>query len=205
MLNPVLSNTQFHFTDDLFPESITKKYNDYLFLQNSPIKTIGGLIYESIQNVEIPGISLQTITAQALNNMGKSQPFGKNGEFPHTTINIGYPGTANVDEILDNHTLTLTMLNRLVNWMYFYEACHAYYKRTRQIDLFDVVIIALDSAEIPTIKFHFRNCFITTLPGLSFSMNSAFNESKTFDVGIFFNKLDVAFLIPNFNLTTINF
>jgi len=205
MINPVLTNTKIHFSDDLFPEEFIKKYNDFLFHKNYPLKNIGAVIYESIQNIEIAGINLNPLIVQSINNTrGSSLNKSSNG-FPHTTINRGYPGTEPINNIVDNQVLTITMRNNLLNWMYFYEVCHGYYKRTRNIDLFDIIITALDSAEIPMINFRLKNCFVQTLPGLSFSFNSAFNETKTIDVGIFFNEFNVEFLIPSFNLEKINF
>jgi hypothetical protein len=205
MINPVLTNTKIHFSDDLFPEEFIKKYNDFLFHKNYPLKNIGAVIYESIQNIEIAGINLNPLIVQSINNTrGSSLNKSSNG-FPHTTINRGYPGTDPINNIIDNQVLTITMRNNLLNWMYFYEVCHGYYKRTRNIDLFDIIITALDSAEIPMINFRLKNCFVQTLPGLSFSFNSAFNETKTIDVGIFFNEFNVEFLIPSFNLEKINF
>lgn len=205
MINPVLTNTKIHFSDDLFPEEIIKKYNDFLFHKNYPLKNIGAVIYESIQNIEIVGININPLIIQSINNTrGSSLNKSSNG-FPHTTINRGYPGTDPLNNIIDNPILTITMRNNLLNWMYFYEVCHGYYNRTRNIDLFDIIITALDSAEIPMINFRLKNCFVQTLPGLSFSFNSAFNESKTIDVGIFFNEFNVEFLIPSFNLEKINF
>lgn len=205
MINPVLTNTKIHFSDDLFPEESIKKYNDFLFHKNYPLKNIGAVIYESIQNIEIAGINLNPLIVQSINNTrGSSLNKSSNG-FPHTTINRGYPGTEPINNIVDNQVLTITMRNNLLNWMYFYEVCFGYYKRTRNIDLFDIIITALDSAEIPMINFRLKNCFVQTLPGLGFSFNSAFNETKTIDVGIFFNEFNVEFLIPSFNLEKINF
>jgi len=57
MINPVLTNTKIHFSDDLFPEEFIKKYNDFLFHKNYPLKNIGAVIYESIQNIEIARIN----------------------------------------------------------------------------------------------------------------------------------------------------
>ncbi len=199
MLNPILSNTKIQFTDALFPQEIVKKYDDFLFHKNYALKSIGGLIYESIQNVELPGLNLNTLIIQALANTGKTKK-----DFNHVTINRGYPGTDPLNTVIENSILTLTMKNYLINWMYFYEMNHNYYARKRTVEQFGITIIALDSAELPIIKFTLKNCFIQMLPGLAFSFNSSYNESKTIDIGIFFNSMDVDFLIPNFALDVIN-
>ena len=61
-----------------------------------------------------------------------------------------------------------------------------------------------DSAENPMIRFRLSDCFISTIPGLSFAYNQNFNESKTFEIGFTFNKFDVEFIIPDFNITKLN-
>ena len=46
----------------------------------------------------------------------------------------------------------------------------------------------------------FSDCFINSLPDLEFLTNQAIREPRNFDLGLIFNKFDVKFLIPNFNV-----
>ena len=201
MINPVLSNFQIQFSDDFFPQSITDKYDKFLFHKNYPFKSLVSYFYETMQNLDIPGINLNTLAIQGLNNLGQNPDIAN---FPHSTVNRHYPGTAPINEIVDSVTVNLTFRNTLINWMYCYEVLHRYYSRTRTIKDFKIFLIMKDSAEIPMIKFTLSDCFISTMPGLSFSYNQSFNESKTFDIGFTFNKFDVDFIIPEFNLKSVS-
>ena len=197
MINPVLSNFRVDFGDSFFPDSITKKYNEFLHYKNNPIRDIASLIYESIQEVTIPGITLSPVAVIGLNNTGKN-PDPKN--FNHTTVNKYFPGTASQNEIIESTTVTITFLNRIINWMYCYEILHSYYKRSRNIDDFYMQLSMMDSAEVPMIRFLFGKCFISTIPGLTFSTNQSFLEAKTFECTFTFNKMDTNFVIPTFDV-----
>lgn len=213
MLNPSLSNFRISFSPEAFPKDITEKYDNFLFQQNTPFKTIQSHVLESIQNLSMPGINLNTITVAGLNNLGKNawgpdngnnklggEPgfYDKNG-FPHSTVNTTYPGTAPMNEIVDSIAATITFRNSIINWMYFYELFYDYYKRSRSVKEFSLIVDMMDSARIPMIRFKLGYCFIATIPGLEFAANQSFNETKTFDCGFTFNKFDVEFLIPGFN------
>ena len=197
MINPVLSNFRLDFSDDFFPIEITKKYDDFLFHKNSPFKSLRSHFYESIQTFVMPGINLNTISAIGLSNLGKNPQVG---DFPHTTINRHYPGTAPQNEIIDGIVFNVTFRNTILNWMYCYEILYSYYKRSRSVDQFQIIITMMDGSEVPMIRFKLGACFASTMPGLEFSFNQSFSESKTFDCGFTFNTLDVDFLVPNFDL-----
>lgn len=197
MLNPSTDKYTIEFGGDFYPKEIVKKYDEFLFHKNHPIKNIQGHISESIQTVTIPGMALNTLTVQGLNNVGSG---GYNQPSP-TTVNVNYPGNSPMNEIFEGTALNITLRNTIINWMYFYEFFRGFYNRTNKIDgftHFNLQIIVRDAAEIPMISFSFNDCFISNLPGLEFSFNTSFRESKTFDIGITFNKFDVGFLIPNF-------
>jgi len=197
MINPVLSNFRIEFGESFFPDTITKKYNDFLFHKNYPFKTLKDYFYETIQELVMPGVNLNSIVANGLNNTGFN-PSSLN--FPHSTVNRSYPGTSSINEIIDGVVVNITFRNTLLNWMYAYEVMYRYYDRTRSISDFYIQLIMKDSAEIDMIKFTMGDCYISTMPGLTFSYIQSFSESKTFDLSFTFNKFDVQFLIPGFDL-----
>jgi len=203
MLNPSLSNFRIEFSDDFFPTEITEKYDAFLFNKNTPFKFTKAFLYESIQNLDMPGINLNEYSVNGLSNLGLNPR--DSGGFPHTTVNRQFPGTDAMNAIVDSTKVTITFRNSIINWMYMYEMFYSYYKRSRSIKDFKIFVIMLDSGEIPMIKFSLSDCYVSSLPGLSFAYNAAFNESKTFDVGFTFNKFDVEFIIPNFNVTKLIF
>ena len=194
MINPVLSNFRVEFGENFFPDIATKKYDNFLFHKNYPFKTLRDYFYETIQEISIPGINLNTIAAVGLNNVGN---FGN--DFNASTVNKNYPGTSPINEIVDGITINITFRNTILNWMYCYEILYRYYNRNRTIKDFYIQLIMKDSAEIDMINFTLSDCFISTMPGLSFSYIQSFSESLTFDVSFTFNKFDVKFLIPEFN------
>ena len=201
MINPVLSNFRIEFGEAFFPSLVCSKYDDFLFHKNYPFKTLKGYFYETIQELSIPGINLNTIAATGLNNLGHNPSLS---DFPETTINRNYPGTSPINEIVESVSIVITFRNTLINWMYAYEVLHRYYSRTRSMSDFYIQLIMKDSAEIDIIKFNLSDCFISSMPGLTFSYIQQFNETKTFDITFNFNKFDVEFLIPGFDLKAVN-
>lgn len=206
MINPSLSNFQIEFGEEFFPEEITKKYDEYLFHLNSPFKYLKSNFMESIQQLNIPGLNIQALIIQGLDNTGVDprnpalNPVG----FPHATQNRAYEGNEPWWNTLETTTFTVSLRNNIINWMYCYEMFYNRYRREHRVDQFQVRLIMLDSAEVPMIKFVMSDCFLSTLPGMEFAFNQSFNESKTFDVGIQFNRLDVDFYIPEFKKLSIN-
>lgn len=201
-LNPATDKFMVEIGNDFFPDLLTKKYDKYLRLSNGPLKNIKSIITESIQTIDIPGINLSTIQAIGLQNLGDLSKQTKIG-FPNTSTNRTYPGTASDNEITESNMLTMNLRNTLINWMYCYEVLYSYYKRTREISQFYIILTLLDSSEIPLIEFKFSDCFIGQMPGLQFAYNSQFRESKNVEVGFIFNKFDTKFLIPEFDVKEI--
>lgn len=201
MLNPVLSNFRTEFSANFFPEDVVKKYDGFLFHKNSPLKTIEAHLLESIQQTSLPGLALQTVNIAGMNNTGSAK---KNYTvFNHNTINKQYPGTAPLNEVYDSTVINISFKNTILNWMYIYEIMFSFYKRKRDIKDFQIILVMMDSAEIPMIKFTLSDCFISTIPGLTFAYNESFSETKSFDCGFAFNKFDVDFIVPNFDLKQI--
>lgn len=198
MLNPSTDKYTIDFSGEFYPKLLIAKYDDFLFHKNHPIKNIQAHISESIQSITIPGMGLNILSVQGQNNLGSNPNYGQKAP---VTSNTQYPGSAPMSEIIESTVVTLTLRNTILNWMYFYEFFRSFYSRTSKIDqikYFTVSIVVRDAAEIPMLSFSFEDCFISNLPGLEFSFNTTFRESKTFDVGITFNKMQVGFLIPNF-------
>lgn len=201
MIDPLLSNIRVVLGREFFPPELTEKYDKFLFNKNYPLKTMYSYIHESIQIVSIPGYQLQTLTVTGLPNM---KDFTK--DFNSTTSNKTYPGNASWNEVIDGINVTITFRNTILNWLYFFDWHYNYYKiiRDQNTQEFGFNIIMKDSAEIPMIDFGIKDCFISSLPGLEFAFNANFDESKTFDIGIVFNKFNVKMLLPEFKNTRIS-
>lgn len=203
MLNPSVDKFTIEFGSAFFDNEIAKKYDNYLFHMNGPIKDIKSHIQESIQLVSIPGFNLNPLQITGMNNMKNTNfqsPGVKPNNFPHTTINRQYSGTSNQNDILESQIVNITFRNTLLNWMYIYEIFHNSYLRTRTLKDFQIVITLNDAAEIPMMQFIFKDCFTSNIPGLEFAFNSQFRESKTIDAGFSFNGLDSNFILPEFKV-----
>ena len=201
MLNPVLSNVQIQFGDYFFPENIVKKYDNFLYKMNYPLKTMRAALHETIQNFTIPGIDLKTFTVDALNNQRNSD----RSDFPHPVTQRTYPGHEPYENIIDGMSITITFKNNILNWLYCFEWIYKYYKRTRCAFEFDINITMLDSAEIPILRFKLSDCFLSSTPELEFSYTESFLTSRTFDITFAFNKFDVTMLLPEFKMEVLNF
>jgi hypothetical protein len=189
LLNPSTSNFSISFSTKFYDENIDKKYNDYLFHSNSPIKDIGTLIIESVQSVNVSGFEFQEIT---VNNMGGSNGFNKT-----------FAGTSNETEILESQSLQITFRNNLINWMRMFEFAKAYYARNRTVDLFDITITFMNSGGLPMMIFNFIDCYISGIPSITFANNTEFNDAKTFDAKISYARFEPKFAIPKFKKTNI--
>ncbi len=206
MLNPSVQNFQVQFSDEFFPNEIVQKYSDYLFSINHPFKTWESCFIESIQSVQIGGITIQPLIINGLDNTGanpRNEKMNKPWGFPHVTNNVAYEGNEPWWNVQENMQFTLTLRNNIMNWMYCYEMAYRRYLRENRIDLFTFVLKMMDSAEVDMIRMTFSNCFITNLPPLEFSALTTFNESKQIDIVCQANKVDVDFNIPDFKKVNI--
>jgi len=203
MLNPSTDKYTVEFSQDFYKNIFTQKYDDYLFVLNGPVKHIHTHIHESIQTIDIPGINLSTLTVAGLNNL-KNQPYSGIGKTPRNavspTVNLQYPGNNPVNEVIDSTVVNMTFRNTILNWMYIYEVMRNHYERSRTVPDFSIMINVMDAAENSILQFIFSGCFVAQIPGLSFSFNNSFRETKTIEAGFAFNKMDIKFSLPEFNL-----
>ena len=162
MLNPILSNFRIDIDDNFFPIEITQKYDEFLYYKKSPFKSIKSHLYESIQQLNIPGINLALMNVTGLQNLGQNPSLSN---FPNTTVNKSFPGTAPLNEIIDGTSISITFRNSILNWMYCYEMLYSYYKRTRVLKDFQIILTLSDSAEIPMIRWKFSSCFASGSKG----------------------------------------
>lgn len=195
MLNPVLSNTKVVIGHEFFPEELVSKYDNYLYSINFPFKTLESYIHETIQNISIPGIQLNTVSVESMPNLVGNVP--GSDTFFHPTHTETYEGTVSQIDTDTDKTATITFKNTIINWMYMFEHCYEHYKRKRITRVGSVYVIMYNAAEVPVLQFQMQRCFISNIPGLEFAFNEGFSESKTFDVTFTFNQLDIKFILPD--------
>lgn len=197
MLNPESNNFVVEFGRDFYSDVLMEKYNKFLYTKNYPIKNIEDHIHESIQGLTIPGLATQALEVNGIKN------FNSPTETNPTTSNFVVQKNQPLIEMFETNRLNLTCKNTIINWMYFYEFLRIYSLRgdkDLRLSEFTISVLVRDASNIPMLYFDFRNCFSASLPTLDFAQNSAFNETKTIDVGFWFNEMDVRFVVPEFKI-----
>lgn len=200
-LNPILDKFKVDFSANLFPKEMTERYDRYLKAKNSPLKRIEDIISESIVSVSVPGFEIPTNTITGMSNLG-GDPY--KGDFPTVVTQLTLPSDVSKMETFSSQTITLTLQNNLLNWLYFYEVYNGYFKNERTIDMFEIYITMKDAAEIDVMRFVFGGCFCSGMAGLEFATNEEYMQAKTVDVNFVFNSMDVDTILPEFNMKTVN-
>lgn len=203
MLNPTLSNIHVQFSSEMFPKELTCKYDDFLKAKNHPLKSLDKIIVESIKNIVVPGLTIPSMEVTNMPNHGPNFADVDPKFFPHSTMNRAYEGNEPWGNAIESKVVTFTFRNYVYNWTYFYELLYLRFQRRDRVKQFSIVITVMDPAEIPIMRFSFRDCYVEQLPALEFSFDSAFGETKTFDCSIRFNGLNVEMAIPEFDMKRI--
>lgn len=200
MLDPLIDKYIIEISSEFFNTNYAKKYSNFLYNMNGPIKDLQTHFYESFQNINIPGITAQPTVVSGLGNLNGVNTGGSSPKnMTETTIDRQYIGNMPFNQILNSNNITINCKNTYINWMYSYEYFRDYFARKRSVKDFTITITVFDAGNIPMLMFIFSDCFISSLPDLEFLVNQAIREPRNFDLGFVFNKFDVKFLIPNFN------
>jgi len=158
MLNPNTDKFYIEFSSNFYENQYTKKYNDFFFHMNGPIKSLIESIKASIQTANIPGLN---ISPTEINNLGnlKNVDLGKLGTKPNnmteTSVNRQYIGNRPFDELLNSKIININFKNNVLNWMFFYEYFRDYFSRSRTVLDFSIIITVMDSGELPQLQFIF--------------------------------------------------
>lgn len=199
MLNALIDKYIIEISDEFFNTEYAKKYTNFLYNMNGPIKDLQTHFYESFQSVVIPGITVSPTTVTGLNNLANVN-FGGTapGNMTETSVDRQYIGNTPFNQILNSNIITINCRSTYINWFYSYEYFRDYFARNRKVKDFKITITVYDAGNIPMLMFIFSDCFINSLPDLEFITNQAIREPRNFDIGFVFNKFDVKFLIPKF-------
>lgn len=193
-LNPVVDKFRVFIGGDFFNNSISKRYDNYLYNKNYPLKNIEEVIYESINNVNIPGFQLPELTIEGLSNIGNNNNYPIDNPVTQMTL----PSEVSQMETFESQEITLSMRNNILNWLYIYEIYYNYFSRDRKVNVFPIYVTILDSAEIEIMRFEFGACYVSGMAGLEFATNNGFRESRIIEARIRFNSMNIETLIPDF-------
>lgn len=201
MLDPLIDKYIIEISNDFFNTDYSKKYTNFLYNMNGPIKDLATHFYESFTMINIPGITVSPTVVSGLGNL-KDVNFGGSKaptNMTETSVDRQYVGNSPFNQILNSNNITINCKNTYINWMYSYEYFRDYFARNRTVKDFKITITVYDAGNIPMMMFIFSDCFVSSLPDLEFLTNQAIREPRNFDLGFIFNKFDVKFLIPNFS------
>lgn len=178
---------------DFFLSDICEKYNRYLSLQNTFFDTINQVVNESIQSVNIPGLSQdlhaqQTVSSNSGSSLGVS-----------TDITL-YPDTKPLEEIVETNVITLVFrhLDSYINYFFLMETFYKMYnQKTSNSDRrFIIPVTCLSVDNHPVFNVIFSQCIFKSINGLDLSYNNQKRDFQTFSCEFAYSDFTVDFDMP---------
>lgn len=178
---------------DFFLPEITEKYNRYISLQDSYFTSINQVVNESIQSVEIPGLSqeLRTQTTVA----------GNSGSSAGVTNDVTlYPDTRPLEEIIESNTITVRFrhLDSYINYFFLMETFYKMYalKTTNDERRFVLPVTCLSIDNHPVFNVVFSKCLFKSINGISLDYNKQAREFNTFTCEFAYSDFSILFDLP---------
>ena len=194
-LSPRYDLFRFTFPKDFIPPALEEKYRNILSKNAGVVVSPIDYLNESIQGVNIPGIS--ELTVDQVQHSHNSMTDGKlNVEASRTNT---YKATANpLDNIAKEFTVTLRVNQGFYNYFLLYESI--FWKICRPLDYpnEDVLYIDLmDETGKVTARVKYLDCHVAGQDGLEFNYSKVERDSGTFDITFKFNNIDFTFIDDN--------
>lgn len=192
-LSPRYDLFKFNFPKDFLPEEIMTKYNKILSKNAGVIINAIDYLNESIQGVNIPGISdiLTTQVQHSSNPIERS----KNRINVEPSHEITYKSSTNPLSNIDTEFKVTFRLNQgLYNYFMLYETI--FHHICKHIDKESEPVLyveILDDEGVSIAKVKFIDVHINGIDGLEFNYNKIERDSGTFDVSFKFNNIDFDF------------
>lgn len=198
-LSPRYDLIRFHIPKTFIPPEIEEKYTAMLNKDAVTMTTALDYLNESIQGINIPGIS--DLTTQ-------QQQHGSNGIQPHdfggrrrinveTSHEINYLTTSNPLEKIDKEFKVTFRTNQgLLNYFMLYETAFYYACKEFEWECEPVMYIEMmneDGTVISRLKF--IDVFMNGMDGLEFNFSKIEREAGTFDVTFKFNNIDYEYFV----------
>lgn len=192
-LSPRYDLFKFSFPKDFLPQEVLEKYDNILSKNSGVIVNAIDYLNESIQGVNLPGISDLLITQQqhGRNSINRNE-HRLNVEPSHE---ITYQSSSNpLNNIDKEFKVTFRMNQGLCNYFMLYEtifhhACKPISKECEPI--LYVEILNEDGVSIAKIKL--IDVYINGIDGLEFNYNKVERDAGTFDITLKFNNIDFDF------------
>lgn len=192
-LSPRYDLFRFAFPKDFIPQSIEEKYLKIINKTPGVLTTPIDYLNESIQGINIPGISDVLIQQQqhSSNNIQRL-PHKINVEPKREAV---YRSTANpLEKIGQEFKITFRMNQGLYNYFMLYEIILMQMTKPGEVDQQPILILEIMNEDGEVIaKIYYKGVLIDNIDGLDFNYNKIERDTGTFDVSFKFNNIDFEF------------
>ena len=193
-LSPRYDLFRFAFPKDFIPKELNEKYAKILQQNAGVLTTPIDYLNESIQGVNIPGISELTME-QTQHSTNPIIPTDTRQNVEPARTNA-YKSTANpLTNIEREFTVTFRFNVGFYNYFLLYETIFWKYCKHLDYPNEDVLYIELlDETGSVRARIKYMDCLVDGLDGLNFSYSKFERESGTFDIKFKFNNIDFVFV-----------
>lgn len=199
-LSPRFDLFRFEIPKDYIPDAIRNRYDDLLSKKQGVITNSIDYLNESIQGVNIPGMSdLVHEQQQVSHNSIERNECGLgriNIEASH--VNSTYSSENPLSRINKEIIVKFRLNQGLYNYLMMYETIMYKYVRSQEEaihesshDVFTLSLLSDDG--LPTARILFYQPKISGIDGLEFSYNKVDREFETFDLTFVYNNVDFVF------------
>lgn len=198
-LSPRYDLIRFYLPKTFIPPAVEEKYTRWLNTDAYTIKSAIDYLNESIQGVNIPGITGLTITQQqhGLNNIvldGKRKRINVEPMHEINHISSGNP----LEKMDKEFKVTFRVNQGLYNYFMLYETAFYYACREYRWEGEPVMYIEIlneDGTIMSKVKF--IDVYIEGIDGIEFNYSKIERETNTFDVTFKFNNIDFEYFVNN--------
>ena len=193
-LSPRYDLIRFSIPKTFLPPEIESKYTEMLNKESVTMTTAIDYLNESIQGINIPGISELTMVQQqhGSNGIERSDVDGRKRINVETSHDITYLNTTNpLENIEKEFKVTFRFNQGFINYFMLYETAFHYACKEYEWDCEPVMYVELlreDGTIMSVIKF--IDVHMNGMDGLEFNYTKIEREANTFDVTFKFNNID---------------
>ena len=187
---------RFELPKTFLPPEVNEKYQKILSRNAGVLVTPIDYLNESIQGINIPGMS-ELITEQQQHSHNSIQGLGKINVEP--SRQQSYKATGNpLDKINKEITITFRFNQGFYNYFMLYETIFWKYCKPTNYPNEDVLYIELmDETGRVSSRIKFFDCVIDGIEGLEFTYSKMERDSGTFNITFKFNNIDFVFIDEN--------
>lgn len=195
-LSPRYDLFRFELPKTFLPKEVSDKYQKLLDRNAGVLTTPIDYLNESIQGINIPGLSDLTME-QTQHSHNSITGLGKINTEP--SRNNTYKDSGNpIDKINKEITITFRFNQGFYNYFMLYETIFWKYCKPTDYPNEDVLYVELlDETGKLTSRVKFFDCVIDGIDGLDFTYSKIERDAGTFTVTFKFNNIDFVFIDEN--------